>query len=85
MLGSRNLDLAVVADADGDGRLEVVAPIPSRTELGVIARVDAGTDVEFTVELGARLSSNFGAVDHPDGGATYVAGTDDGLLRFWVS
>lgn len=85
VLGSRNLDLAIVADADGDGRLEVVAPMPSRTELGVIARVDGGTEVEFTVELGARLSSNFGAVDHPDGGATYVVCTDDGLLRFWVS
>lgn len=85
VLGSRNLDLAIVADADGDGRLEVVAPMPSRTKLGVIARVDDGTEVEFTVDLGARLSSNFGAVDHPDGGATYVAGTDDGVLRFWVS
>ena len=85
VLGSRNLDLAIVADADGDGRLEVVAPTPSREALGVIARVEGGTEVEFTVELGAKLSSNVGAVDHPDGGATYAAGTDDGLVRFWVS
>ncbi len=85
VLGSRNLDLAIVADPDGDGRLEVVVPTSDRRALGVVARTEEGTEVEFIVDLGERLSSNFGAVDHPDGGVTYAAGTSDGLVRFWVS
>ncbi|MEO0494113.1 MAG: hypothetical protein AAF081_11915 [Actinomycetota bacterium] len=85
VIGSRNLELAIVADADADGRLEVIAPVPDLTALAVVARTDDGAEVEFTIPLGAALSSNVGAVDHPDGGATYAAGTTDGLVRFWVS
>ena len=85
VLGSRNLDLAIVADPDGDGRLEVVVPTSDRRALGVVARIEEGTEVEFVVNLGEQLSSNFGAVDHPDGGVTYAAGTSDGLVRFWIS
>ncbi|MEM9465140.1 MAG: hypothetical protein AAGA90_07190 [Actinomycetota bacterium] len=85
VLGSRNLDLGIVADPDGDGRLEVVVPTSDRRAVGVVARTAAGTDEEFRVDLGARLSSNLGAIDHPDGGATYAIGTEDGRIRFWVS
>ena len=85
VLGSRNLDLGIVADADGDGRLEVVVPTADRRALGVVGRTGSGAELEFTVELSGRLSSNVGAVDHPDGGVTYAAATDDGVVRFWVS
>ena len=85
VIGSRNLELAIVADPDGDGRLEVVASSPDRLVLSVVARTDDGADIEATVDLGARLSSNIGAVDHADGGASYAVGTDDGLVRFWLS
>ncbi|MEM9521293.1 MAG: hypothetical protein AAGA37_18430 [Actinomycetota bacterium] len=85
VLGSRNLDLAIVADADSDGLLEVVAPTSDRRGLSAIARTVDGTTIEFTVELDAPLSSNVGAVDHPDGGATYAVGTSSGMVRFWVS
>lgn len=84
VIGSRNLDLAIVADADGDGDLEVVAPSADRRRLGVIARTHDGAERTITVELSDRLASNFGAVDHPDGTATYAAGTADGVIRFWL-
>lgn len=83
VLGSRNLELAIVADPDGDGALEVIAPTSDRLELGVVARTPEGTTIEHTVELGALLSSNVGAVDHPDGSASYAVGTRDGTLLFW--
>ncbi|MEM8707378.1 MAG: hypothetical protein AAGE98_13025 [Actinomycetota bacterium] len=85
VIGSRNLELAIVADPDGDGRLEVVASSPDRFVLSVVARTDDGAEVEVAIDLGARLSSNIGAVDHDDGSASYAVGTDDGVVRFWLS
>ncbi|MEM7143111.1 MAG: hypothetical protein AAF548_18965 [Actinomycetota bacterium] len=85
VIGSRNLELAIVADPDGDGRLEVVASSPDRFVLSVVARTEDGAEVEASVDLGARLSSNIGAVDHDDGSASYAAGSDDGVVRFWLS
>ena len=84
VIGSRNLDFAIVADPDADGRLEVLAPADDRRSLGVITRFDGGAQVEFRVDLSDRLTSNVGAVDHPDGTATYAAGTADGIVRVWV-
>ncbi len=84
VIGSRNLDLAIVADADGDGSLDVVAPTDTRTELGVLTRTDDGVDVVATVDIGGRLSTNL-AVGPADaaGALSFAAGTESGTVRIW--
>ncbi len=65
-LGSRNLDLGVVFDADGDGALDVVAPTDRREALGVLTRSvpqagagdDDGVVVTVEVPLPGRMTTN---------------------------
>ncbi len=80
---SRNLDLALAADADGDGRVEVVLPTQDRTSLGGVARTAAGAEVAWTVPLDGSLATNLAAVELPGGGLELAAGRDDRVLRVW--
>ncbi len=83
-IGSRNLDLGIVSDADGDGRLDVLLPTQSRDELAVVTRDDSDNGVrEVTrVALGAPISTNVSAVAHR-GGVAYAVGTADGRVVIW--
>ncbi len=83
VLGSRNLDLALAADADGDGRVEVVVPTQDRTALGGIRRTADGAEVVWTIDLGGRLATNLAAVSAGDGTIWFAAGRRDGVLRIW--
>ena len=92
-IGSRNLDLGIVTDADGDGRLDVVVPSQDQSTLHVLTRTDdssatatteGGVERLFSVDLGARLSSNLAARSVGDDGAvSYAAGTVDGRVIIW--
>lgn len=94
-LGSRNLDLGVVADADGDGALDVVVPTDRRDALGVLTRTEdpeAGYDgVEVVAELPlpGRMTTNLGvrpALEGDDAGIPalgFAVGTDESVLRIW--
>lgn len=84
-IGSRNLDLGIVSDADGDGRLEVIVPTQSMDQLAVVARVDGpgGTVEVARVELGARMTTNLGAQRLGDGTVAHAVGTDDGRVLLW--
>lgn len=82
VLGSRNIDLALVADADGDGRLEVVAPTQNLTEIGAARRTYEGAEIAWTVPIGGRLSTNLFGVD-VSGSLWLAAGREDGVLRIW--
>jgi hypothetical protein len=83
-IGSRNLDLGIVSDADGDGQLDVLLPTQSRDQLAVLSRDDSDNGVrEITrVALGAPISSNVSAVEHR-GGVAYAVGTADGRVVIW--
>ena len=81
-IGSRNLDMAIVADADGDGSLDVVAPTNDRTELGIVTRTDDGTEVVGTVELPGRLTTNIG-VRSVDDRLQFAVGTENNQLLIW--
>jgi hypothetical protein len=84
MIGTRNLDMAAMADFDGDGRLELLLPSQSRTELGAIRRTQAGAEVAWTVSVGARATTNISAVTLLDGTLALGVGRDDGVLRLWL-
>ena len=80
-IGSANLDMALLADVDGDDRLELVVPTDEMTALGVLRRTPDGFEVVALLPLGARLVTNVAATMDPGGGLVLAAGTDDGRLR----
>ncbi len=80
---SRNLDLALAADADGDGRVELVVPTQDRTSFGGVRRTGDGAEVAWNVPLDGSLATNLAAVELPDGGLSFAAGRADGVLRVW--
>ncbi len=81
--GSRNLDMALAADADGDGRIEVVVPNQAMNALGLLRRTAEGVMVSAQVELPGTLSTNLAAAVHRNGLVSFAAGTDNGVLRIW--
>jgi hypothetical protein len=80
---SRNMDMALIADADGDGAPELVTPTQDRSQLTGLARTAAGADEAWTVPLDGRLVSNLAAAPLGNGGLAVAAGTDTGVLRIW--
>jgi hypothetical protein len=81
--GSRNLDMAMVGDFDGDGRLELLVPDRSFTRLAAISRTADGAREAWSLELDGRLSTNVAAVENADGTLTLGAGIEDGVLFIW--
>ncbi len=86
-IGSRNLDLGIVTDADGDGRLDVVLPTQDRRELHAVTRTTDGAEVVGAFPLEAPLSTNVAAQrtgdgDDPEAEAEviYAVGTSDGTV-----
>jgi len=84
VIGSRNLDMAVTGDWDGDGQVELLLPSQERTELGSIRRTADGAEVAWTVPVGGRVSTNLAAVTRSDGGLEVGVGREDGVLRLWL-
>ncbi len=96
-LGSRNLDLGIVADANGDGSLDVLVPTDRREALGVLTRFDGegsgydGVEVVAELDLPGRMTTNIGVRPSIDGrspqeastGLGFAVGTEDGVLRIW--
>lgn len=80
-LGSTNLDMALLADADGDGRLEVVVPTQDMSRLGVLTRTPGGFELLATLPLDGTLATNVAATTDEDGRLVLAAGTNEGRLR----
>lgn len=81
--GSRNLDGGLAADADGDGRTELLVPDDNRGTLRAIERRGEDAVAEWSVPLGGSLTSNVVGVGHRDGLAV-GAGHSGGAVRFWL-
>jgi hypothetical protein len=84
VIGSRNLDMALAGDLDGDGRIELLVPNQGRTLLGAIRRTTADAEVVWTVPLDGKVSSNLAAVQLADDSLMVGAGREDGTLRLWL-
>jgi len=82
-IGSRNVDLGIVADADGDGSLNVVLPTDERRSLGVLERVGDSVAVVATIALDGRITTNVGVAAGPDGRLSFAVGTDQDTLHIW--
>ena len=84
VIGTRNLDMAAAGDFDGDGRLEVLLPSQSRTELGAIRRTRTGAEVAWKVSVDGRVATNLAVVSLSDGTLAVGVGREDGFLRLWL-
>lgn len=82
-IGSRNLDLGIVADADGDSVLEVVLPTGRRTQLGILRRGRVGVQTVALVDLPGRLTTNVAVQADDAARLSFAVGTDNNMLRIW--
>lgn len=82
-IGSRNLDMAVAGDFDGDGQPEIVLPSQDRTRIAGIVNSADGVRVAWELLLDGTLISNLAAVNTANGLAL-AAGKTDGTVRFWL-
>ena len=79
-IGSRNLDMALVGDFNGNGIQEVVVPDLSQESLNGIELVRDEANLAWTVQLGGKLTSNLAAVSLRDGSLILGAGVGETLL-----
>ncbi len=84
VLGSRNLDMAVGGDFDGDGQLELLLPVQDRTMLAGIRRTPTGAEQAWTADVGGVVATNLAAVSVPDGRLALGVGREDGTVRLWL-
>lgn len=83
VIGTRNLDMGLVGDFDGDGGLELLLPNQARTHLAAIGRVDGGARRLWQVALGGEITTNIAAAALADGSILVGAGHDGQRLRIW--
>jgi len=86
VIGSRNLDLGIVTDADGNGTLDVLLPTRSRDVLAIITRASAeasGTREVSRLRLSGELTTNVSAAGDRATGVSYAVGTSDGRIVAW--
>lgn len=88
VIGSRNLDMAMAGDFNGDGRAELLLPTQDRTQLGGIQRTAEGATAVYHVDIGGELTTNLagatlGTPDAVLGGIAVGLGRTDGILRIW--
>jgi len=81
---SRNLDMALAADLDGDGQTELVVPDQAQQTLNGVRRTPAGAEVAWTVPVGGRISSNLAGVSLSNGQMVLGVGYDSQMLRLWI-
>lgn len=84
-IGSRNLDMAVAGDFDGDGAIELLLPNDAFRSLGAIRRSAGGAEVAWTLPMGgARVATNLAVVADGVRITAVGVGREDGVLRIWA-
>jgi len=85
VVGSRNLDQAVIADLDGDGRPEVVLPRLSRDGLVGLQLEGARFLERWSLELRSPVQSNLVVADVDGDGLLDLAVADRRALHVYLS
>jgi hypothetical protein len=83
-IGSRNLDMALSGDFDGDGRIELVVPNQAQMELAAIERKNTSAEAEWSLSIGGGLSTNLAAATLHDGKIVLGVGHQGNMLRIWM-
>ena len=83
-IGSRNLDMGIAGDLDGDGQPELVVFDQSFTEFTAMRRTVDGIEIAWQTPVGGKAATNLASVNL-DGGISLGVGRDDGVLRIWLA
>ncbi|NIM94850.1 MAG: hypothetical protein GTO18_14210 [Anaerolineales bacterium] len=83
-LGSRNLDMAVAGDFDGDGNVELLIPEHDLRSIGAIRRIGDDALVSWRLSLEGKLSTNIASASLPGGTLALGVGTEEGVMRLWL-
>ncbi|MDA1127137.1 MAG: hypothetical protein O2913_00345 [Chloroflexi bacterium] len=84
-IGSRNLDMGLAGDLDGDGQPELVVFNQRFTEVTALRRTPDGIEPAWQTEVGGKAVTNLAASADSNGGLTLGVGRDDGVLRLWLA
>ncbi len=84
VVGTRNLDLGLVGDFDGDGSLEILLPTVERTHLAAVGRTASGARRLWQVDLGGEMTSNLAAAVLVDDSIVVGAAHAGQRLRIWL-
>jgi hypothetical protein len=84
IIRSRNLDMALAADFDSDGRIELLVPNQQFDTLGAISRTVEGAEVTWSVPVGGRITTNIAAVKLTDEKFVVGVGNSEKMLRLWI-
>lgn len=82
VISTRNLDMGIAGDFNGDGIAEVLVAHQSRTLLTGIQRTETNAAEIYNLYLDERLSTNISAVSTTNGLAVAV-GMENNMLRIW--
>ena len=83
VIGTRNLDMGLAGDFDGDGIVEVLLPTQERTQLGAVRHTAGGALLVWFLPANGTISTNLAAVTHSDGSISLGIGTEEAKLRIW--
>ncbi|MBN2500751.1 MAG: hypothetical protein JXB38_08245 [Anaerolineales bacterium] len=84
VIGTRNLDMAVAGDFNGDGQPEIVLPNQSLTTIAGIQRNIDGAAITWELALNSKLTTNLAAVNLDTDGLLLGIGLNNGTLRVWL-
>lgn len=84
VIGSRNLDMAVAGDFNGDGQPEIVVTTQDRSHIAAIQHTAEGAREVWRLAVDGRVGTNLAATTGADGKLSLAAGTEDGRLRIWI-
>jgi hypothetical protein len=83
VIGTRNLDLALSGDFDGDGLVETLLPDSEHRSLLAAQRTQGGVYVDWRLQLDDTISSNLAAVTDGRGRISIAVGLQNGSLWVW--
>lgn len=85
IINSRNLDMAVAGDFNGDGRPELAVPSQNRMLLAGLQRTQRGIAVVWELPVPSPIVTNVAATQLSSGNLALGVGLADGNLRVWGS
>ncbi|MBC8280636.1 MAG: hypothetical protein H8E48_07625 [Chloroflexi bacterium] len=83
-LGTRNLDMGLAGDLDGDGQPELVVFNQQFSVVTALRRTKDGIETAWQTPVGGKAATNLAAVDFGDEIILGV-GREDGVLRIWLA
>ena len=83
-LGTRNLDMGLAGDLDGDGQPELVVFNQRFSDVTALRRTKSSVETAWQRPVGGKAATNLAAVDFGDEIMLGV-GREDGVLRIWLT